>query len=62
MLIAEAKSGVADDCNWLNVYIDNHPLLLDNFVKLASWKKINDLREDKLSFNHNLAILKPQNY
>ena len=37
-------------------------VLIDDFVEFVSWKKINDLREDKLTFNHNLAVLKPQNY
>ena len=37
-------------------------VLIDNFVELVSRKKINDLREDKLTFIHNLAVLKPQNY
>ena len=37
-------------------------VLIDNFVELVSWKKIDDLGEDKLTFDHNLAVLKPQNY
>lgn len=37
-------------------------VLIDNFVKLVSREKINDLREDKLTFIHNLAVLKLQNY
>ena len=37
-------------------------VLIDNFVELVTRKKINDLREDKLTFIHNLAVLKPQNY
>ena len=37
-------------------------MLIDNFVELVSWEKIDDLREDKLTFDHNLAVLKPQNY
>ena len=37
-------------------------VLFDYFVELVSWKKIDDLREDKLAFIHNLAVLKPQNY
>ncbi len=37
-------------------------VLVDNFVELVSRKKINGLREDKLTFIHNLAVLKPQNY
>lgn len=37
-------------------------LLLDYFIELVFWKKIDDLREDKLAFIHNLAVLKPQNY
>jgi len=37
-------------------------VLVDNFVELVSREKINGLREDKLTFIHNLAVLKPQNY
>ena len=37
-------------------------VLVDNFVELVSREKINDLRENKLTFIHNLAVLKPQNY
>lgn len=37
-------------------------ILIDNFVELVSRKKINNLREDKLTFIHNLAVLKLQNY
>ena len=37
-------------------------VLIDNFIELVSREKINDLREDKLTFIHNLAVLKPQNY
>ena len=37
-------------------------VLLDYFIELISWEKIDDLREDKLAFIHNLAVLKPQNY
>lgn len=37
-------------------------VLIDNFVELVSREKINGLREDKLTFIHNLAVLKPQNY
>ncbi len=37
-------------------------VLIDNFIELVSREKINDLRENKLTFIHNLAVLKPQNY
>jgi len=37
-------------------------VLIDNFVELVSREKINDLREDKLTFIHNLTVLKLQNY
>ena len=37
-------------------------VLIDNFIELVSREKINDFRKDKLTFIHNLAVLKPQKY
>ena len=59
MLIADQKLDVADDCSWLNVYFDNLPCTFWRFFEFVSWKKIDDLEEDKLTFDHNLAVLKP---